>query len=1160
MNNIAVESPPETFPSLPSLIFTQLHGSFIDRQVRRICDSGMITIKSLAKHFICLLVLSLTLTPYLVGQTGIEESMSPIARSALASPVPLVVKFDTVVRELDGSFAAGSQNITFTLYPFQTGGDPIWSETQVVSLDSQGRLAVLLGSVSSFGVPASVFANGGPRWVGVTPNDGIERARIELVSVPYALKAADADTLGGKRSDEFVSAQQLGTFLRGLNPAYSWPPIHGLPLPFPSPFGQLPVYEATTLNGPSFISVATTGPPLQVMSEVVVQHLNVDLLHGLSAAAFAKLTANNNFSELQSFSGGIDLPADNPDSNIQGGLDSAPVDLQSSFLDPQTKSQVKQVFRWVSQPIPAANSGPSAQLSLLFGSGGAIPTSTGLSINSDGTINFAPGQQLPTEVVTGSGTGGSTTNSGSSTAPIVNTVNYPWTQAPPQSTAIQVGPNTVTLTPCPKGVNGTDLWHYLYISGTGTPEAVLITGGSCTSRAASGTIEFTAAYAHLKGYSIGTATAGVQEAVVDATLPTATGQVSRQVMIDPGSHLFRARLSLRGTGMTLTSSGATITCSMNDTCIMMGDPANANLFASIVVTGLRVVPGVQNGTWPAIEDNANGSTVEGLAPAAGAAGATFGHLIQIDNDQAATIDHLNTVTNYSWSRCDTTFCSSAVFGPGPFSKNAGVLWVQNSNITLQGAGNAIDNQNGNTLQVSNSIIQGYSQFGIRATTVYQPMTVRLNTVYFEDDSDANPLGTGSAGLIVEGGQADSSGSNPAGVIPQFAATGNIQYLYYIVVNSSTFGTSPLYLAGEANTNGSGSIKVIWNQVGTEGVITYDVLRIAGPVNSTPPYGTGLFAVATGVPATLCSNKVCSITDNAASPALSYTIHDSGYWPSLNQWPGNVILTTATDYVNEGGGVPTEYFADSVSYGAITASAGSLEPSVFAQECNPQDFWTPIWMQCVGGNSVSNDNPAVVATLLQLGRNTGNAGGLKGRLIFELPGTSTLGPTEVITLGDSNSEKTMATPNNRPSWDADDTYIGLDQPGAPTPKMQLALGAPVSVSGYVGSVPDGVHYLERLTASGKLFKVPLQVAQVSTGTVVNTDAAGTLTTAGGTSSSYTFLGTYNSALSCVLTPLADPTEIGAYWATITNTTLTANIKVAGNISFSYQCWGHDLYVQ
>ena len=1112
------------------------------------------------KQSIYLLMFSITVALTLAGQSSNEETPQLVTVPSQDTIVPRLVKFNTVVRELDGATDSSTQNITFTLYQAQTGGDPLWSETQVAAPDSQGRITVLLGSASANGVPAAVFAAGQPRWVGITPNDGIERSRVALTSVPYSLKAADADTLGGKRSDEFVSVQQLSAIMANLNPQNPVLPIHWLPLP--SPIGNQPIYEATTPTGPSFISIALAGPPLQVASEILVHHLNVDLLHGLSDAAFAKLSANNDFQDMQSFLAGIDLPPSNSDANTPGALDSAPLYFESSSSDPQTKSATKQVFQWTSQPISGASGGPSAQLTLSFGTNGATPTSTGLSINSDGTINFAPGQQLPTGLVGGSGSG-SGGSSGTPTSPIVNTGNYSWAQTPQTSTALQAGANTLTLTPCPRGVNGTDLWHYLFISRTGTPEAVLVTGGSCTSRAPSGTIEFTAAYAHPAGYSIGTATDGVQEAVVDAIVPNTNGQISRQVTIDPGSHIFRARLSIRGTGMTLSSSGATITCAMSDTCIMMGDPANANVFASIVAHGIRIAAGVPNGTWPAIEDNANGSTVDDMAPAAGASGANFGSLIQIDNDQAATINNLNTVTNYSWARCDKTFCSTAVVGPGPFSKNAGVLWIQNSNITLQGVGNGVDNQNGNTVQIADSIVQGYSEFGVRARTVFATNTVVLNNVYFEDDSNANPLGTGSAGLIVEGGKATSVGSNPAGVLPQFANTGTTQYLYYVVVHSSTGGTSPAYLAGYANTNGSGQIPVIWNQVGTMGVITYDVLRIAGAVGSpstNAPYGTGLFAIATGVPATLCANKVCSFIDNAGSSPSSYTVSDAtGYWPALTLWPGSVILTTSSDVVNSGGGVPTQYFADSVTGSAIVNSAGPSQPSVFAQQCDPQSDWSALWMQCAAGNAVSNDYPPVVATVLQMSVNGGAAGGLKGRLIFEIPPVSSLSPTEIITLGDSNVDKTMSTPNNRPSWDANDTFIGLDQPDQFPSKWQLAFGAPVAVSSYIGSVPDGAHYLERLTALGKAFKVPLQVAQISTGSVANTDTAGTLTITGGTSSSYNFAATYNSPPSCSLTPLGDTTETGAYWASITSTSLTANIKLTGTMSFSYQCLSHDLYV-
>ena len=46
-------------------------------------------------------------------------------------------------------------------------------------------------------------------------------------------------------------------------------------------------FVATVATGPSFISQATSGPPLQVASSAVVANLNADLLDGLSSAAFA---------------------------------------------------------------------------------------------------------------------------------------------------------------------------------------------------------------------------------------------------------------------------------------------------------------------------------------------------------------------------------------------------------------------------------------------------------------------------------------------------------------------------------------------------------------------------------------------------------------------------------------------------------------------------------------------------------------------------------------------------------------------------------------------------------------------------------------------------------------------------------------------------------
>lgn len=76
------------------------------------------------------------------------------------------------------------------------------------------------------------------------------------------------------------------------------------------------------------------------------------------------------------------------------------------------------------------------------------------------------------------------------------------------------GSKTVILTPVPQGVNGTNLYHYLYVTGgAGTPEAVLVTGGTAVSGAPTGTITFTTANAHTGLWQLTSATGGVQEAV-----------------------------------------------------------------------------------------------------------------------------------------------------------------------------------------------------------------------------------------------------------------------------------------------------------------------------------------------------------------------------------------------------------------------------------------------------------------------------------------------------------------------------------------------------------------------------------------------------------------------------------------------------------------------
>src|SRR5215471_1160560 len=99
---------------------------------------------------------------------------------------------------------------------------------------------------------------------------------------------------------------------------------------------------------------------------------------------------------------------------------------------------------------------------------------------------------------------------------------YTFTPQAPGGSLI-VGANTITLSPVPAGVNGSDVNHYLYVSGgTGTAEPVKIIGGSAVAGAASGTLIVQCANTHSGAWTIQTATGGgaeAHQAVVTSALP-----------------------------------------------------------------------------------------------------------------------------------------------------------------------------------------------------------------------------------------------------------------------------------------------------------------------------------------------------------------------------------------------------------------------------------------------------------------------------------------------------------------------------------------------------------------------------------------------------------------------------------------------------------------
>ena len=276
--------------------------------------------------------------------------------------------------------------------------------------------------------------------------------------------------------------------------------------------------------------------------------------------------------------------------------------------------------------------------------------------------------------------------------------DFGWSQNPGNNLSA-AGAQLVNLTQCPVGVSASEPQYYVYISGSGTAEAVLVTGGTCAGDGLPGTLQFTTANSHPPGYSVGSASGGLQEALIAARFipsnPAGTSQ-SGKVIVPPGELKLFARVSVRDSNITVDFSGSIVECWMNDTCLFVGDPANSSAYSDITLVNPRGRPAIVNGVAPFIEVNAQKTRLFNVATRLPVSGGTFGSLVQVDDDQAFLLDGLDTTLG-GGLRCDSTVCAPAVYAPGPFNVFSAVGWLKNLNISLQCGGNGVDWQSGNPL-------------------------------------------------------------------------------------------------------------------------------------------------------------------------------------------------------------------------------------------------------------------------------------------------------------------------------------------------------------------------------------------------------------------------------------------------------------------------------
>ena len=716
---------------------------------------------------------------------------------------------------------------------------------------------------------------------------------------------------------------------------------------------------------------------------------------------------------------------------------------------------------------------------------------------------------------------------------------------------------TITLTPCPAGIdtsNNANGPYGVYISGTGTAEAVAVTGGSCTSGASSGTIIFKPGSSHGAGFTVGSASGGNQEAIniadntpahtpfaviqeVPANSNSANYNIYWPVYLNPGKSLlngygalwqcytrsiclmvgnyasattghntvagltFEPALNVDGAQISSVSATAglyTVTTASNHN-LMAGDwvilyystpaqtqEARVQVLASGLTStqfqyslGSTTFATSSGFGWAAIENAAIEDETDGLKlvdikfQGGPVASARFHEGVVVDNDQDFVIDGMTNLGGGGTFRANANFVGNMVYIRGDQGA-AAVPYIHHLEASMQCGGNGIRNVAGNTMHVTDSVIQGTSQYSIYYGNGMNPW--EIDNVYYETGSCTNPAYAAGA-YAAEAGFISNTGSSLTiqgnapigGAFPSFASGGGAgsQRNYYIVAHDSNRGTSPLLAIGTAQpATGSTSIPLYWPNMDLSGggTRTWDIVVTMGNNPTSAPYTGNAFSVATNVAAVCNTAGICTYTDTQGATS-AYTVTNTSWVPSYWFWPGSFVLGRgATLYIDQAG--QTGEFIPS-----------SYLPQVFAKRCpafgGGTTYYSPTWMVCYAGDSVGNGNPKVGAQLVQIGAASGSlASGVTGGLTFEPgPGVGSA-PRQIITTMDGSPQQTIATPGYVRTGSAADSFIGTDTTGNVGTQDQT-YGAPGGHNFYVNDPgTNAANAKFSILSAGATFRTPV----------------------------------------------------------------------------------------
>lgn len=326
----------------------------------------------------------------------------------------------TLTSPVNPIFQGESATLVATITPNPAGASVAGTVTF-----SEGSTQLGTASVSNntavFTVPAALLGTGSDTITAqFTPTSGsvVGSSGSVLETVNPASDVADLNGANTFTGNQMVNGGVTATNFNGNGAGLTNVIAAGLNCAACVGNAQLGVdYAGSALQGgPAVNSLLLGGLPASSFATVDSNSFSGDQTVNGSLTSTGNLNAlNGNFSGSLS-SAGVGL-APLGTATSAGGYNSGAMDTTASVFNSTAGAAQNMEFGWQAEPAAGTNNtaGPAATLNLLYGVNGT-PSETGLSVNANGTINFAAGQTFPgavgsiTSVTAGAGLAGGGTS------------------------------------------------------------------------------------------------------------------------------------------------------------------------------------------------------------------------------------------------------------------------------------------------------------------------------------------------------------------------------------------------------------------------------------------------------------------------------------------------------------------------------------------------------------------------------------------------------------------------------------------------------------------------------------------------------------------------------------------------------------------------------